>query len=51
MNNSDYNDFKNWQNGDDDDVNNPNNNPTLLKNSIQSFNNLWKLKCKSLIVS
>lgn len=26
MNNSDHNDFKNWQNG-DDDPNNPNNNP------------------------
>jgi hypothetical protein len=44
MNNSDYNDFKNWQNGDDDDANNPNNNPNgffFYGNMGPEFNKMW----------
>ena len=44
MNNSDYNDFKNWQNGDDDDANNPNNNPNgffFYGNMGPEFRKMW----------
>lgn len=43
MNNSDYNDFKNWQNG-DDDANNPNNNPNgffFYGNMGPEFRKMW----------
>jgi len=43
MNNSDFNDFKNWQNG-DDDANNPNNNPNgffFYGNMGPEFRKMW----------
>jgi hypothetical protein len=44
MNNSDHNDFKNWQNGDDGDMNNPNNNPNgffFYGNMSPKFREMW----------
>ena len=46
MNNSDQNDFENWQNGDDNDMNNPNNWPPkggffYYGPPSESFKNLW----------
>jgi len=44
MNNSDHNDFKNWQNGDDGDMNNPNNNPNgffFYGNMSPKFRDMW----------
>lgn len=42
MNNSDYNDFKNWQNGDDEnEMNNPNNGFFYFGPTSPHFKNLW----------
>ena len=47
MNNSDYNDFNNWQNGDDNEMNNPNNwfpkNGFFYYNgSNEAFRKMWE---------
>lgn len=44
MNNSDYNDFKNWQNGDDEnDMRNPNNGFYYFQGPFgPNFQNMWK---------
>jgi len=42
MNNSDHNDFKNWQNGDDEDGNNPNNHGFFFYGNMgPEFNKMW----------
>ena len=41
MNNSDYNDFRNWQNGDDGEENNPNNGFFFFGNSSPEFKKMW----------
>ena len=41
MGNSDYNDFRNWQNGDDSEENNPNNGFFFFGNSSPEFKKMW----------
>ena len=45
MNNSDHNDFENWQNGDENEMNNPNNYPNgffFYGNMTPEFRDLWQ---------
>jgi hypothetical protein len=45
MNNSDQNDFNNWQNGDENEMNNPNNwshGFFYYNNADDAFKNIWK---------
>ena len=41
MGNSDYNDFRNWQNGDDNEENNPNNGFFFFGNTSPEFKKMW----------
>lgn len=41
MNNSDFNNFRNWQNGDDGEENNPNNGFFFFGNSSPEFKKMW----------
>ncbi len=41
MGNSDYNDFRNWQNGDDSEENNPHNGFFFFGNSSPEFKKMW----------
>ena len=41
MGNSDYNDFRNWQNGDDGEENNPNNGFFFFGNTSPEFKKMW----------
>jgi hypothetical protein len=41
MNNSDHNDFNNWQNGDDSDMNNPNNGFFFYGKMNPEFKKMW----------
>jgi hypothetical protein len=41
MGNSDYNDFRNWQNGDDSEENNPNNGFFFFGNTSPEFKKMW----------
>ena len=41
MNNSDFNDFRNWQNGDDSEENNPHDGFFFFGNSSPEFKKIW----------